>query len=142
VSADVSVVLELFDKRGGQPFDDEDRRLLAAASDLGGDLLRQAMSERQARRTLFGAVEAALKATEAFSNLNAAAPDAPPPTVVMDRLRQELRSDGAAVVDPDSSLRLAEAIRVLALRHGPAAVAHCVGLVDSVRRLLDEATGG
>jgi two-component system, NtrC family, nitrogen regulation response regulator NtrX len=37
-------------------------------------------------------------------------------------------------------LRLAEAIRVLALRHGAPAVQHCIRMVDSLRALLDNVT--
>jgi two-component system nitrogen regulation response regulator NtrX len=46
------------------------------------------------------------------------------------------------VMDGGAALELAEAVRVLALRHGPAAVRHCTHLVTSVRGLLDELTGG
>ena len=42
---------------------------------------------------------------------------------------------------PDETLRLAEAVRVLAVRHGPAAVRHCIRLVEELRELLDEITG-
>ena len=57
---------------------------------------------------------------------------------VMDRLRTGLGQTANAVVDADTSLRLAEAVRELAVRHGPAAVAHCVRMVESVRTMLDE----
>jgi hypothetical protein len=59
----------------------------------------------------------------------------------MDRLREGLSAAPAPAADADETLRLAEAVRVLALRHGPAAVRHCARLVDEVRALLDEATG-
>jgi hypothetical protein len=65
--------------------------------------------------------------------------DQPPPEPVLDRLRAGLSSSAAANVNPEDSLRLAEAIRVLALRHGPAAVQHCIRLVESLRDLLDNA---
>ena len=39
-------------------------------------------------------------------------------------------------------MRLAEAVRVLAVRHGPAAVKHCIAMVESLRKTLDEITGG
>ena len=41
----------------------------------------------------------------------------------------------------EDTVRLAEAMRVLAVKHGPAAVRHCIRLVESLRTLLDEATG-
>jgi hypothetical protein len=56
-------------------------------------------------------------------------------------MREDLSTNADAPVDPEDTLRLAEAIRVLALRHGPAAVRHCVQLVEGVRRLLDNVTG-
>ena len=40
----------------------------------------------------------------------------------------------------DNSLRLAEAIRVLTLKHGPAALEHCLRLVGNVSDLLDQMT--
>ena len=46
------------------------------------------------------------------------------------------RSDG------DTTLRLVEAVRALAVRHGPSAVDHCTRLVNDLRKFLDEITGG
>lgn len=140
VGSDAVVVIELFDK-GAPGFTEEDRRLLAAAAEVGADLLRQAVAERQTHRLLFDAVEAALQATE---NLGDAAPSAPadaPPQAVMARLREGLGSDSDAVADPDTTLRLVEAVRALALKHGPSAVDHCVRVVRDLRKLLDEITG-
>jgi hypothetical protein len=54
---------------------------------------------------------------------------------------QQLREGFSATPDAEGTLRLAEAVRVLAVRHGPAAVRHCIQLVESLRTLLDEATG-
>ena len=44
VGPGVQAVLELFDRPGG--FRDEDRRLAAAAAEIGAELLRQALAER------------------------------------------------------------------------------------------------
>jgi ActR/RegA family two-component response regulator len=141
VSAGTHVVLELFDKPGG--FTPEDRKLLAAAADFSSELLRQALSERQTQRMLINAVEAALKASEQVTAVipetKAASPPLPPS--VMDRLRAGLDESADAVVDADTSLALAEAIRELAVRHGPAAVRHCVRMVRSVKELMDETAG-
>ena len=52
-----------------------------------------------------------------------------------------LDASANAVVDAKTSLELAEAIRELAVRHGPTAVRYCVRLVQSVRELLDETSG-
>jgi hypothetical protein len=137
------VVLELFDKPG--EFTDADRRLVAAAADFGAEMLRQALAERQAHQVLLGAVGAALGASESVAQSlrgGAARAEEPPPAAVMDQLREGLSASPAPAADAGETLRLAEAVRVLALRHGPAAVRHCTRLVEDVRALLDEITGG
>jgi len=45
-------------------------------------------------------------------------------------------------VDASETLQLAEAVRVLAVRHGEAAVRHCTRLISGVRDLLDSIRGG
>ena len=59
----------------------------------------------------------------------------------MQQLREGFGAGPDAVLDADETVRLAEAMRVLAVKHGPAAVRHCIRLVESLRTLLDEATG-
>ena len=132
------VVLELFDK---PVFTDDDRRLVAAAADVGAELLRQALAERQTHQLLFDAVQAALTTSEQVSKSLDLSPEGPPPAAVLDRLREGLSADANAVIDADSGLRLLEAVRALAVRHGPDAVAHCVTTVESLRKLLDKTTG-
>ncbi len=148
VGAGAQVVLELFDKPDG--FTPADRQLVAAAADVGGELIRQAVAERQTNRLLFDAVDAALKASD-----RVAAALADPPTDVVDdphpaagapeaaleRLKAGLGADANAVLDADATLRLVEAVRGLAVRHGPAAVDHCVAMVNGLRALLDAAAG-
>ena len=155
VGTDAVVVIELFDKVtpgggiGGNPrgvppnsgFVEEDRRLLAAAAEVGADLLRQAVAERQTHKLLFDAVDAALQATANLIDAPVGAPTDAPPPGVMARLREGLGADADATADPETTLRLAEAVRALALRHGPSAVNHCVGVVNNLRKLLDEITG-
>jgi ActR/RegA family two-component response regulator len=145
VAPGVQVVLELFDKEGadGTAFTEDDRRLVAAAADFGVEMLRQALAERQTHRVLFDAVEAALGASESVAASlrgRAPRPEEPPPAAVLDRLREGL-SAGAGPVAAAETLRLAEAVRELAVRHGPAAVRHCIRLVEGVRELLDDVTG-
>jgi ActR/RegA family two-component response regulator len=139
IGGGLQAVLELFDKPGG--FRDEDRKLAAAAAEIGADLLRQALAERSARRTLFDAVAVALEATRRLVSEDAP-PDAreaaPPPAAVLDCLRSDLDATPGSAVTADAALRLAEAVRGIAVRHGPTAVDHCIRLVDGVRRLLDE----
>jgi two-component system, NtrC family, nitrogen regulation response regulator NtrX len=143
VAPGIHVVLELFDKPGG--FTAADRKFVDAAAEFSTELLRQAVSERQTQQVLIGAVEAALKASEQVTialpaNRDVAA-QAPLPAVVMEQLRAGLDASANAVVDAKTSLELAEAVRELAVRHGPTAVRHCVRLVHSVRELLDETSG-
>ena len=133
------VVLELFDKPS-PGFTDADRRFVAAAADVGADLLRQGLAERQSHRLLFDAVEAALEATTGVTELLAAPVEAPP-SAVIERIKEGLAGDANAVADPETTLRLVEAVRALAVRHGPAAVEHCVKVVTDLRKLLDSVTG-
>jgi ActR/RegA family two-component response regulator len=136
VGPGMQAVIELFDRPSG--FRDEDRKLAAAAAEIGADLLRQALAERLARRTLFDAVAVALEATQRLAAEDSPPQaDAPPPAAVLDRLRANLDSARSPAVGSDAALRLAEAVRDLATRHGPPAVEHCITLVNNVRELLD-----
>jgi ActR/RegA family two-component response regulator len=151
VGPGVQVVLELFDKLGpgGQPaaggFTGGDRQLASAVADFGVELLRQALAERQTQRVLFDAVAAALGTSDALAeSLRAGTqerPEDPPPEAVLERLRQGLSTSGETALSGDDTVRLAEAVRALAVRHGSAAVRHCIQLIESVRALLDETTG-
>lgn len=145
IAPGIHVVLELFDKQNGQAFVEGDRQLLAAACDFGAELLRQAMSERQIQRTLFDAVDAALRAsatiTDNLPSLDNAPLESPPPAAVMDRLKEGFGCSSSALMDAESSIRLAEAVRVLAVKHGPVAVRHCIAMVESLKKLLDDMTG-
>jgi len=99
-------------------------------------------AEYHAQTAVAAALQASASVTETLRGSAALRLEEPPPAVVMDRLREGLSATGAGgTMSPDASLRLAEAIRVLALRHGAAAVQHCIRLVDSLRELLDTATG-
>jgi two-component system nitrogen regulation response regulator NtrX len=151
IAPGLQAVLELFDKQasgGGHApdeggFTESDCQLVAAAADFGAEMLRQALAERQMHRVLFDAIEAALDASDAMAqSLDNAAPrpEDPPPAAVLQRLRRRL-DEGSNAIDADATLRLAESIRVLAVRHGTAAVHHCIRLVESLRQLLDEMTG-
>lgn len=139
VGGGTSVVLELFDKPS-PGFLAADRQLVAAAAEVGADLLRQALAERQTHRMLFDAVEAALQATTGVTDVIGTPSDVPPPAVI-ERLKEGLAGDVNATADPDTTLRLVEAVRGLALRHGPVAVEHCVRVVTDLRKLLDGITG-
>ena len=129
----VQVVLELIDKQDGD-FTDADRELVRASAEFGGDLLRQALAERQTHRLLSDAVSAALRAGDEVSRTMTTA--VPGPDVVLEQLQSGLPGPDAA-----TTIRLAEAIRVLAIRYGPSAVAHCLRLIEDLRKLLDEVSG-
>jgi two-component system nitrogen regulation response regulator NtrX len=142
IAPGLQAVLELFDKTSGG-FTETDRQLAAAAADFGTEMLRQALAERQMHRVLFDAIEAALGASDSMAQSlggSAPRPEDPPPAVVLQRLRERL-NEGSNAVDADATLRLAESIRALAIRHGSSAVGHCIRLVESLRQLLDEMTG-
>ena len=147
IAPGLQAVLELFDKQP-EPgrdigFTESDRQLAAAVADFGTEMLRQALAERQMHSVLFDAIEAALGASDSMAqSLDGSTPrrEDPPPASVLARLREGLE-DGDDLVDADATLRLSEAIRVLAVRHGPSAVAHCIQLVEGVRQLLDEMIG-
>jgi hypothetical protein len=149
VAANVQAIIELFDKRGpagDAVFTPEDQRLLQAAAAFGTDLLRQALTQRQTNQVLLDAVIAALGAGDHVAQSLAGTatnqrPEQPPPAEVMDQLREGLRTSGSSAAEAGAQLRLAEAIRVLAVRHGSAAVEHCVRLVESLRELLDKVAG-
>jgi two-component system nitrogen regulation response regulator NtrX len=136
VGTGVHAVLELFDK---PEFTQEDRALAAAAADVGADLLRQALAERQTHRLLADAVDAALAASHSVS-ASLGLPDGPLPAV-MDKLRAGLAADHAATVPAETGLKLVEAVRRLADRHGPAAVEHCIRTITSLHKLLDDTAG-
>jgi hypothetical protein len=147
VAPGVQVVLELFDKHDPAgslvPFSDADRQLVRASVTFAAELLRQALAERQTHRVLADAVAAALRAGDevAHSLRGPAGPSDPPPQEVLEQLRTGLEASAAGAIDAASTLRLAEAIRVLALRYGARAVEHCTRLVEDLRRLLDDVAG-
>lgn len=137
VSPGTQVVLELFDKQ--DEFTSADRHLVRAAAAFGGDLLRQALAEHQTQRVLFDAVEAALHAGDAVTQTLQTG--ASPPADVLEHLHQGLRGSEVEGLDAKAMLRLAEAIRVLALRYGPRALEHCTRLVEDLRGVLDAICG-
>lgn len=143
IGGDNLAVVELFDK-DGIGFTNDDKRLLATAAEFGTELLRQALAQRHTHELLFDAVDAALKASDqAGAGFPPSADEdlRPPDQMILDRIREGLDSQRDTPVDAEATLRLAEAIRCLAVRHGPSAVRHCVDLIENVRRLLDEVAG-
>jgi ActR/RegA family two-component response regulator len=147
VAPGVQAVMELFDKQGadGGGFTPEDHRLVGAAADFGADLLRQALGQRQTHQMLLDAVAAALNASDRVAESLKGSPaqrlEQPAAVAILDQLREGLSATPGAPLSGDDTVRLAEAIRGLAVRHGPPAVQHCIRLVEDVRKLLDAVTG-
>ncbi|HKB34936.1 MAG TPA: response regulator [Gemmataceae bacterium] len=143
-SPGLQVVVELFDKPG-DGFNESDRQLVTAAGEFGGEVLRHALAERQTHRALFEAIGAALRASDSLSaSLHSTAAERllePPPPAVMEQLQENLAGPGPHPVATDDALRLAETVRALALKHGPATVRHCLRLIEGLRDLLDELGG-
>ncbi len=146
VAPGIHVVLELFDKqttgKGNSTFTQDDQRLLRAAADIGAEMLRQALASRHTNQVLLDAVAAALGASasvaESLRGKAGQRLDQPPAPAILDQLRAGLSATTPGTVAGEDSLRLAEAIRELSVRHGPAAVQHCIRLVESLRNLLDQ----
>lgn len=151
VAPGVHVVLELFDKQNARGesevggFSEDDHKLVGIAAEFGAEILRHTLADQQTHRMLLDAVAAALGASDSVAETlrgNAAQRlEQPPPPAVLDQLKQGLDARAGSAVDANDTLRLAEAIRVLALRHGPVAVQHCIRLVEDLRKLLDTVTG-
>jgi len=140
VGPGVQVVLELFDKPA---FFAEDKQLIAATSDVASELLRQSLAQKRTHELLFAAVEAALRASQdVTATLHASSGAAMPPTAaVMESLKLNLALSSESTDQANANLQLMEAVRELSVRHGPAAVEHCVTLVQSLRTLLDNTVG-
>jgi two-component system nitrogen regulation response regulator NtrX len=143
VGAGTQAVIELFDKKGG--FTPEDQALAQAAADLGTELLRQALGERQTQELLVDAVAAALSASDQVSQSlegsdSAPSAEEPPPQQVLEQIKEGLTSAGVDRQTAQLSVELAEAIRVLALRHGKPALDHCLSLVNNLEKLLNDVT--
>jgi len=134
-------VFELFDRIGAERFSDEDRQRLTTGSELGGELLRQTLNEKHTRSLLFDAIAAALEASRPHEDGTA---DEGGDTIggpMMESIRRNLAEMPGSVLDSEASIRLSQAIRSLASRHGDPAVRHCQKLIDSLLELLDRAAG-
>jgi ActR/RegA family two-component response regulator len=151
VAPGLHAVIELLDKTSPDAsFSAADKRLAQAGANLGAELLRQALGQRQTQQMLLDAVAAALGASadlvgERLTGTVSMRQEEPPPPQVLDQLRQGLSAVSGMFegdqTGAEQTLRLAEAIRVLALKHGAPAMEHCLRLVDNVRALLDQVAG-
>ncbi len=151
VAPGTHVVLELFDKQtadgNNDPagFNENDLRLVRDAGELGAELLRQTLGQRQMHKVLLDAVEAALHASESVRGTMGRAEkddsDQAFSQGILEQLRQGLHETSEVSFDSETSVRLAEAIRLLAVRHGTPALQHCLALVENLKTLLDAVTG-
>ncbi len=143
VASGTHVVIELFDK--ANEFNADDQHAARSAADLGTELMRQALGQRQTHQLLFDAVAAALKASDQMAAHlapgQAPGAKAEPPELVLQQLRAGLKNTAEDAAAAEISLRLAEAIRALATKHGQPALEHCLALVERTQALLDQATG-
>ena len=108
-------------------------------------MLRKALAERQAHQLLFDAISATLSAgdsvEETLRNTGAVGADRPAPQDILNQLGKSLSAGPGSSFDATETVRLAEAVRVLAVRYGDNAVRHCTRLVSNLRDLLDSVTG-
>jgi CheY-like chemotaxis protein len=126
--------IELFDKPGAG-FTPEDIEVARATADLGVDLLRRSLAERQGQRWLIDALAAALQATERVRDL--LHEDKPPPEV-LEHIKQGLVQSGTTEKDSEAVIQLLEEVRTLSRQHGLRAVEYCTRMIRDLRQLLDE----
>ena len=137
VAPGVLAVAELFDKPGG--FLPSDRRVVRAGVAVGAELLKQAFAERQNHRILFDAVDAALGASKSLETTLQHGLESPAPSsVALSSLRDNLQRQLGPGIDSDHVLQLLQAVRDLATAHGPAAIRHCLQIVESTASLLGQ----
>lgn len=137
VADHVQVVIELFDKPSG--FTSEDRQHLAGTATFCTELLRQALAQRQTQELLISAVQAALTASQSATAMSHESTNLP--KTVMEQITTGLNASANRLTDGETSLELIEAIRELAMKHGPQAVRHCKRIINNVHELLDETVG-
>jgi ActR/RegA family two-component response regulator len=135
VEPGLSVVIELFDKKSGL-FNEADQRLLASVRDFAAGLIKNAVAQQQTHAMLLEALGAALAVSEHLVPAESSPADQPPPEPVLTQLRESLEQSVLEVVPPEQSLRLAELLRSIAVRHGSDAIDHCIQLLEGVDRLL------
>ncbi|MGE0529511.1 MAG: response regulator [Bdellovibrionales bacterium] len=149
VAPGIHVVIELFDKqkngeRDPEGFTQRDLLVLRDSSQFGVEILRQTLSQRRTHRLLLDALGAALKASEGVTRSIMVQPvskNTPTEEVILEQLQEGLERSGESENQAQETIRLAEAIRILNLRHGNLAIRHCTEMVEKITDLLDEVTG-
>jgi DNA-binding response OmpR family regulator len=146
VAPDVQVVLELFDKdpRPDEGFTRADQDLVASVKEFAVELLRHALAERQSFQVLATALASARRASQSMEQSLEGSHAAEQKSRVEQDICDHVRKQLAEATGPENyaaSIRLAEGIRLLGLRHGSAALAHCTQLIEQVHQLLDRIAG-
>ncbi len=137
VASGVVAIIELFDKPGG--FLADDKRIVRASTAIWTELLRQSFAERQSQRMLIETVQAALNAGDSLAQTMQGKENAAttvPSLMAMISLRENLQQQLGPGAESDDVLTLLQAVRELGVAHGPAAIRHCLQLVQSTMELL------
>jgi hypothetical protein len=91
-------------------------------------------------------VEAALGASQSLAATMQRGAEPPatqaPGAVALDSLRENLQRQLGPGIDTDHVLTLLQAVRDLAATHGPAAIRHCLQVVESTAALLGRSAVG
>jgi ActR/RegA family two-component response regulator len=133
----LTVVLELFDKAGGEPFTAADKEALSTLQPVASALLSSLLGERESQRMLYDTLGAALRESEAFAGTLTAARQAAP---AAQRVFQECVPSAGAV--PGIQIDAwADVLQRLTERYGPGAGARALELLRHVERMLADATG-
>lgn len=140
VAPGIQAIIELFDKPGG--FVAADKRAVRAGVAVGAELLRQAFAERQSQRMLIDAVHAALGASESLTasmqqGVEAPSAQAPSASAIIS-LQESLQNQLGPGIDSKEVLSLLQAVRDLASAFGPAALSHCLQIIESTASLLGQ----
>jgi len=65
-------------------------------------------------------------------------PSQAPSAVALKSLRENLQKQLGPAVDSEDILRLLQAVRDLALAHGPSAIRHCLQIIESTATFLNQ----
>jgi ActR/RegA family two-component response regulator len=120
-----TAIFELFSPR---EMTSQDKLLLTVAAEIGADLLKRTWAEQKTHRILFDAIQAALTTSEQLS----------PASTVLDEVKRGFAAESNAIVGGEAGLKLVQAIRSLAEKHGSPAVDHCTLMVKNLDHLLTD----
>jgi two-component system, NtrC family, nitrogen regulation response regulator NtrX len=134
--ASLTVVLELFDKEGGQAFTTDDKTQVATLQPVAAALLAAVLGERESQRMLYDTLHAALQESHAFVGSIAAARQAGP---AARQVFTEHVSHAGAV--PGAQIDAwAELLQRLTERYGPGVSERALDLLRQLERILADVT--